>query len=148
MKQNISKIVYPIEFQSSFVVCVYPLFIESFKKILDESGREPYVAKMFEQRLQYLNEHKQESFLRPRWIEKLGKHKDVYSLRIIDKDLNIRIPFTFYTYQKKPYAVLLSAFLEKNKSRAKSYSYDSEITLIKPIINGLEEVFCNGIQTD
>ncbi len=148
MRQNISKIVYPVEFQSRFVVCIYPFFIESFKKILEESGRKPYVAKMFEQRLRYLDEHKHESFLRSKWIEKLGRHKDVYSLRIIDKDLNIRIPFIFYTYQKKTHAVLLSAFLEKNKSQAKSYSYDSEISLIKPIINGLEEVFCNGIQTD
>jgi len=131
-----------------FVACVSPLFIQSLEKILEGSGRKEHVIKMFEQRLRLLDEHKHEAFLRPKWIEKLRGEKDMYSLRIIDKDLNIRIPFVLYTYQKRPYAVLLSVFLEKNKASAKKYSYASEIELIRPMIEELEEVFSRGIQTD
>lgn len=146
MRHNITKIIYPKEFHSSFIVCIHHLFFETFAKILEESGRKNHVAKMFDQRLQYLDTHRHmASCLRPKWIEKLGKHKGIYSLRIKDTDLNIRIPFIFYTYQSKPYAVILSAFLEKNKSQAKSYSYDREMELIKPVIDGIEEVFKNGI---
>lgn len=148
MKQNISKIVYPLKFQSCFVVCVSTLFIQSFEKILEGSGRKEHVIKMFEQRLRFLDERKHEAFLRPKWIEKLSGEKDMYSLRIIDRDLNIRIPFVLYTYQKRPYAVLLSVFLEKNRASAKKYSYASEIELIRPVIDELEEVFSRGIQTD
>lgn len=148
LKQNISKIVYPLKFQSRFVVCVSPLFIQSFEKILEGSGRKEHVIKMFEQRLRFLEDRKNEASQRTKWFEKLSGEKDMYSLRIIDKDLNIRIPFIFYTYQNRKYAVLLSVFLEKNRASAKKYSYASALELIRPVIDELEEVFSRGIQTD
>ena len=148
MKQNISKIVYPLEFQSRFVVCVSPLFIRSFEKILEGSGRKEHVVKMLEQRLRFLEERKHEAYERSQWIKKLSWKKGMYCLRIADKDLNIRIPFVFHTYQGRTYAVLLSAFLEKNKASAKKNSYAKEFTLIEPVINELEEVFRRGIQND
>lgn len=145
MKHNISKIIYPREYNGDYIVCLHPLFHDSFEKILEGSGRKFHVIKQFEQRLNFLKERKQKAVLNPKWIEKLGHYKDWHSIRIIDKDLNIRILFIFYTYQNREYAVLFSAFLEKKGKQARTDSYASEIELIQPILDRIKEVFHNGL---
>lgn len=145
MKHNISKIIYPLEYNPDYIVCVHPLFLDSFEKILEGSGRKYHVVKLFEQRLKFLEDKKQKAILRRDWIEKLGHHKDWHSIRIKDKDLNIRILFIFYTYKNRQYAVLFSAFLEKKSKQAKTDSYASEIKLVKPILDRIKEVFHNGL---
>jgi hypothetical protein len=69
-------------------------------------------------------------------------------MKIKDKDLNIRILFVFYTHNGKTYIVLLKAFLEKRSGPSKTNSYKSEIKLLQPILDHMEEMFENGIQTD
>lgn len=49
----------------------------------------------------------------------------VYCIRIMSKDQNLRIPFTFMLYGTLEIAVLLHAFLEKNES---DYKKGSKIT--------------------
>ena len=148
LKEQISKVLYPVQFRSELLVCATPIYEDSFRAILEYSGRKSQIAKMLEQRLRYLDGQSPDQRCRSGWIEKLSYEKNMYSLIIKDKDLNIRILSVSYTHKGKKYLVLLKAFLEKNKAQSKTSSYKSEIELLRPTINHLEEMFQNGIQTD
>lgn len=148
LKEVLSNVIYPDQFHYDLLVCVTPLYEESFGDLLEHSGRKYQVTKMLDQRIQYLCEHRQSDCCRSEWIEKLSYEKDMYSIIIKDKDLNIRIPFVFYAHNSKPHVVLLKAFLEKNKRQSKTSSYSSEIKLLRPVLDHMEEMFQNGIRTD
>ena len=135
---------YPKEFNSDYIYAIEPNFTDSLSDIIERSGRKNHIIKMLEQRLSFLEERKHSVFERE-WFEKPKKYKGIYFIHIKDENLNIRISFIFYTYEKKQYAVLLSVFTETKKSTAKTDSYGSHVPTIIPIINNMEEVFKHGL---
>lgn len=148
VKDKICKVIYPIQFHSDLLVCATPVYEDSFRDILERSGRKYQIIKMLEQRFKYLCDKNHKQHCRSGWIEKLSYEKNMYAIRIKDNNLNIRILFVFYTHAGKTHIVLLKAFLEKNDGPSKTNSYKREIKLLQPILDHLEEMFKNGIQTD
>lgn len=103
VKGKISNVVYLMQFRNDLLVCATPIYEDSFKAILEQSGRKYQVAKMLDQRLRYLCSHSHSECCRPGWIEKLSYEKNMYSMKI---------------------------------------------KLLQPILDHMEEMFENGIQTD
>ena len=141
MSLKINSLSYPKEFESNYVLAVDPIFSKSFFDIIERSGRKSNITKMLEQRLRFLEERKHLVFNKADWFENVKRYNDIFVIKIKDANLNIRIPFVFFTYNQKEYAVLLSAFTETKHATAKTESYRSHMAAIMPIVNNLEEVF-------
>lgn len=144
LRNSIQTVVYPKQFNGDYIFVVEPNFTNALKSIIDRSGRKDNVGAMFIQRLRYLNEKKTLVFIRSDWFESSKGYKNIYFMKIKEKDFNIRISFVFRTYKNKEYAILVSAFAETKKGNAKTSSYSNHVDSIIPIIETIEEMFKNG----
>ena len=119
----------------SVIRCANPDFEQELSDILEKCGNKIAFSELYKQRLKYLEESRNNCFLRRQWFEKL-KHdtnQRLYSMKFKSGSIskNIRILFICTTTR----VILLCAFVENTKQ--KSYSKNIEIAnkRIKQLIN-------------
>lgn len=145
MKHCVAAVIYPTEFNSEYIRSIEPCFTVALSEIIEKSGRKANIKAMFKQRMDFLEEGRNEVFQKRDWFENPKKYKGICFIKIKDNNLNIRISFKMLTFKGKPYAVLISAFTETKKSTSKTNSHKSHVESIKHIVDNMEEVLEYGI---
>lgn len=103
---------YPMRVESEFITALHPVVEDELKEILRRSGSEKRIKRHLKQRLKHLEDSKEKCILHRQWFERYANEEWLYAVRIIDRDLNLRIYFAFINGR----AVLLHAFLERSSS--------------------------------
>ncbi len=118
MKSKIQKLLYPEEFE---VTKVYSHFkvIEELETLIEEAGTKDKVKKQMRNRIKFLDSWMNNCVFKSDWFESLKNEPKLYSM-IIKSPINLRIIFMFSRYKNRDIAILLTAFIEKNKSDYKS----------------------------
>lgn len=116
-------------------------FEDDLRNILERSGSKEDISGKFKQRLKYLEEAKEQCILRKAWFEKLKQADVLYAMRFDRSQKNIRILFSFISYGKQQYAVLLHGFEEKETKKLSRFGYDKAIIVA---LKRYEEVVNDG----
>lgn len=103
---------YPMRVESEFITALHPVVEDELKAILKKSGSEDRIKRLLEQRLKHLENSKENCILHRQWFERYANEEWLYALRITDRDLNLRIYFSFINGK----AVFLHAFLKRSNS--------------------------------
>lgn len=110
---------YPWKIKSDFILAIHPEVRNELKRILGKSGSKNIIISQLKQRIDYLEEYKNNCAFHKQWFENYKTIDWLYAVRVKSKDLNLRIYFSFI----ENHAIFLHAFVEKSKSdleRAKS----------------------------
>lgn len=132
MKSKIQKILYPEEFEVVKVYAHYEL-IEDLESLLEETGVKEKIKKQMRSRIKFLDQFMNDCVFKSDWFESLKKETGLYSMKI-KSPINLRIIFVFKKYQNKDIAILLTAFVEKNKN-----DYQSAISVSNKRISDCKE---------
>ena len=97
----------------------HPLLASDITHIIKESGLEKQFLSKLRTQLLILNEYKDSAHIRfPDSFEKLRHTKNLYSMKLKNRQYNIRILYTF----QKDGTILLYAFYERSGKRSSDYS--------------------------
>ncbi|TYP58588.1 hypothetical protein [Thermosediminibacter litoriperuensis] len=91
-KQEKSKIIYPEEFNSSYIF-TYFSFNEELKDLLEMSGQKRDFARKYRKMLSFLEKLRRQC-VQHKSFEQLKDNGIIYSMRFVD-ELNIRVLFSF-----------------------------------------------------
>ena len=132
MKSKIHKLLYPDDFEVTKVYAHYQV-VEDLESIIEENGTKDRIKKLLRIRLKFLDSWMNRCVFKSEWFESLKKEQGLYSMKI-KSPINLRIIFIFMRYKNKDIAILLTAFIEKNKS-----DYYDAILVSKSRISDCEE---------
>jgi len=107
--------------------------------MLERSGHKDDFRGKYRQRLQFLDNHQEKCILKSDWFEELKQADGLYTMKFNKSQKNIRILFTFIKYKGFKYALLLSAFEEKDNKNMSHYSYSAHIPLARKRIKEVIE---------
>ncbi|MDD3894779.1 MAG: hypothetical protein PHU36_07155 [Syntrophomonadaceae bacterium] len=125
---QLGKIVYPEVFKAKYIMTHWD-FENDLKDVLERSGQKNDFIGKYKQRLRFLDDRRDKCILKHDWFEELKQADGLYSIKFNNTQKNIRIIFTFIEYNEHKYALLLSAFAEKDKKKMSQYSYRKHIPL-------------------
>jgi len=137
MMNRMGNILYPEAFNANYIRAHLNFEID-LTSMLDRSGQKADFWGKYKQRLRFLDERKEKCVLKHDWFEELRQADGLYSMKFDKSQKNIRILFAFIEYNNVKYALLLSAFEEKDSKNKSQYSYSTGITIAQ---KRLEEVF-------
>lgn len=103
---------YPWKIESDFILALYPEIRDELKRILEKSGSKNIIISQLKQRINYLEEYKDNCVFHKQWFENYKTIDWLYAVKVKSRDLNLRIYFSFV----HNHAVFLHAFVEKSKS--------------------------------
>ena len=132
MKSKIHKLLYPEEFEVTKVYSHYEL-IEDLESLLEETGVKEKIKRQMRVRIKFLDQFMNNCVFKSDWFESLKNESGLYSMKI-KSPINLRILFVFKKYRNKDVAILLTAFVEKNKN-----DYQGAIFVSKKRISDCKE---------
>lgn len=128
----LSKILYPMSFNSEYVKAYYGLNNE-LKSLIDTSGYKNHFLVKYNKALSFLEKLKKNCTEHKKLFEQLIKEDNLYSMMLFGTK-NIRIIFYFTVIDEKEVAVLLNCFEEKRTS-----DYVKAIKIAHKIKNEIEK---------